>query len=63
MRSSSVPSNTLWLSIDGTTLTLHAPEGFTNRMEIFGADSLFDPWEIAVQSLQPTNSAQAGYIA
>jgi len=59
MRSSSAPSNTLWLSIDGTTLTIHAPENFTNRMEIFSSDTLFDPWEIAVQSLQPvfTNPA------
>jgi len=53
-RSSSVHSNELWLSIDGQTLILSAPMGFTNRMEIFGSDTLFDPWEIEVQNLQPT---------
>jgi len=63
MMSMSVPAehtNDLWMGIDGTNVTVFAPEGFTNRVEIFRTGSLTSNiWTIAVQELLPVSTNPA----
>ncbi|MBC8206373.1 MAG: hypothetical protein ISR85_04665 [Kiritimatiellales bacterium] len=50
----------LTLQIDGTQLMVYAPEGFTNRVEIYSIPSLSSSnWSVAVQNLQPVSTNPA----
>lgn len=64
MRTMSVPAenaNELWLGIDGSTsLTVFAPEGFTNRVEIYSCtDLVSNEWSTVVQNLLPVSTNPA----
>ncbi len=57
-------TNDLWLGIDGTTLSVFAPLGFTNRVEIYSTPNLVsDVWNIATQGLLPVNTNPAVWSA
>ncbi len=61
MRAMSVPAenvNELWLGIQGTNVTVFAPEGFTNRVELYSCTNLVgsNVWGIAVQNLKPSTT-------
>ena len=52
-----VYANELWLDIKGSDLTIHAPAGFTNRVEIFSCTNLFsNDWKIEEQGLTPSET-------
>jgi hypothetical protein len=66
MRTMSVPAaytNDLWLHVDrpsGIDITIYAPDGFTNRVEIYSCTNLVSGgWEIAVQNLLPIHTNPA----
>jgi len=57
-------SNDLWLDIDGQStcrvLTVHAPEGFTNRVEIYHCDDLVSgDWSVVTENLRPIDTEAA----
>lgn len=59
----SVPAehtNDLWLGMEGAELSVFAPEGFTNRVEIYScSDLVSNVWNVAVQNLLPVNTNPA----
>jgi hypothetical protein len=66
MRTMSVPAaytNDLWLHVDrpsGIDITIYAPDGFTNRVEIYSCTNLVSGgWDVAVQNLLPIHTNPA----
>ncbi len=57
-------SNELWVGMSGTQLIVYAPEGFTNRVEIYSCNNLLsNVWNIEEQDLTPGGTQPLAWSA
>jgi len=57
-------TNSLWMGISGTNLTVYVPENFTNRVELYSTtDLVSNIWTVAVQGLLPVNTNPAIWVS